>query len=308
MRVILQSTYLTLEYLIWRQQNGLRSIDDQDIKTLKVIDVSYVLSRNLLSKVNLVGNESYVLKQYGSENKEESFLKNEIKFLHFLNENLSSHVPEILFYDDYNGIIASKLIQNSINLEKFLTESRQDGKWNDINTIVEEVAGLFTKIHGLDVSKSEFKPVDVYNIIKFDNFPKESAILQDLLFLYSNWPKPEYAKLVHFDPRPANLLKVDTKNLKILDWEFALLGDPIWDIAIFIISTCLTLGDSVFFKVTAPSRFGNIMPIVQAFCRRYFKNNTSYKETLKTYMRLQLYANGNENVTRYTTTINRLID
>lgn len=302
MRVILQSPYLTLEYLIWRHQNGLWQYDSNQLKKIKV-SVANFNSRNLLSLIELPNGEKYILKQYGSETKY-SFVKNEIKFLSFMNQNLKPYVPEILFSDEYNGIIASKLIRNSINSMDYFGTLRDSDNFDSIGITVNEIAEIFNKIHSLDVSKSAFERVDVNKIIKFDTFPKEPSVLKDLMFFYESWPKK--AKLVHFDSRLENFLIVDNKDLKILDWEFALLGDPIWDISIFIISLCYTLSSTGFFSNTA--QIDKIRPIVQNFCKAYFKNNTSYKETLKTYMRLQLYANGNENVTQYTTTIDNLID
>jgi thiamine kinase-like enzyme len=110
----------------------------------------------------------------------------------------------------------------------------------------------------------------------------------DEIALIGNWSDKK--SLIHYDLRLANILinNTDLSQIKLIDWEFAMAGDPLWDIAVFIYSLCITLGDSEFFIKLPPARFQNIKPIVEAFLQVYGAINT---EKLKIYLRLYIQIN-----------------
>ncbi|WP_028525981.1 phosphotransferase [Runella limosa] len=290
MRVFLQSPYLALEYLHWRKFNGLPTIEVQKVCTLDVE------SRNLLIFVS-TETEKFLLKQYGSQ-ASKSFIANEHLILSILKiSNLSEFIVEVPFFDEHNLIICIKWYEFH-SLENFLAKLRLRGKWNDIEAIVKNVSKIFYNVHSFyrddlpKVNPAAFLPIEYLTV-------NEIALI-------GNWSDKK--SLIHYDLRLANILinNTDPSQIKLIDWEFAMAGDPLWDIAVFIYSLCITLGDSEFFIKLPPARFDNIKPIVKAFLQVYGVINL---EKLKIYLRLYIQINDvrfTETITK--TTIDTLLD
>jgi thiamine kinase len=74
---------------------------------------------------------------------------------------------------------------------------------------------------------------------------EDSKALSDALSAYKNeidiqLKSPGYSlRLCHMDPNPNNWI-IDTDNIYLIDWEYAAIGNPAWDIAVFCDSCNLT--------------------------------------------------------------------
>ncbi|MDP2926749.1 MAG: aminoglycoside phosphotransferase family protein [bacterium] len=75
---------------------------------------------------------------------------------------------------------------------------------------------------------------DFYGKRLLENGIFERDTLRDLLEAIERCPfSLEQPYLVHRDLKPGNLVKDDSGKIWIIDWENAMLGDPLYDIAIF---------------------------------------------------------------------------
>lgn len=126
-----------------------------------------------------------------------------------------------------------------------LQETLANSSTTDINTYLKEVAKKLKVIHSIPLStawpKIDFKQrTDHYwnQILRqADNEDLSKTLSSFKSELDIQLKSPGYAlRLCHMDPNPNNWI-IDSKSLYLIDWEYAAIGNPAWDLAVFC-DTC----------------------------------------------------------------------
>lgn len=291
--MLLQSPYLTFEYLLWRKYNLGHNIDT-NIK-VAYLDTS---SRNLIATISDADDTGLILlKQFSGSDNKKSFIENEYSILQHLlsNEDLKSWLPQIYFYDPSHRLLAIEYLNEFINLNGIFTKLKTEKKWNNIRRIASEIGQFLSSIHkcatsDLKIPSStgvQILPLDIGDLKKYD--------AHDLAFLFTQWdPKT----IIHFDPRLANFLYKNDESLKLIDWELAVIGDPLWDLSIIIYSIC-TFSNTNFFlnrnTSSQPSFFDDFKSVIQSLLLTYNNSQMISDDALvklKKYLNLQIQKSG----------------
>ncbi|MCA0231325.1 MAG: phosphotransferase [Bacteroidetes bacterium] len=283
MRLILQSPYLVYEYLYWRVTNNLSDNSTKELKAnIEKLQISTLkgLSRNLVVQVLKDSKALYYLKQFGSTDTN-SYIPNENRILQELKDQ--KFVVEIFFYDNDNQILATKAWGEK-NLKNLLKE-----KGANTDALLELAVNVLVQIHTLNKVDLKIPKPKPYSLIKTDKPDDSTPILlqEDLEYLFctKEWKS---SVLLHFDPRDVNFL-VKGDETKLIDWEMAIYGDPMWDLAVFINSIIFTLGGDLFFLFSNPSTLESVQKAISIICTKYQSGTIGMfdKEKLKKFLRLQ---------------------
>lgn len=294
MRVILQSSYLTLEYLLWRQYNINNFVLPAAVTNIRISTYDFS-SRNLLSLVSDSHTNHWLLKQFGSITNSVDFIDNEYQTINFLQGSaISNNIPKVVFYDADNKIIGFEFLEDYTNGSNFILPLFFGSRWSEIENLVTEMGKTLCLLHQVDVSEliqnkeSSIKEYDRKQILHIP----EKYRTEDFIYFYQHWNP---IALIHFDCHISNFMLDRTgQALKLIDWEFTMIGDPFWDLALFIMSVCERLGGGTFFTDESPGYFTEIKGVVAAFLKSYFKdcnNDAATNKRLQTYLRLQVQAN-----------------
>jgi thiamine kinase-like enzyme len=163
-------------------------------------------------------------------------------------EALANLVPDLLDYDDENNIIITRLLPEAKNLSEYYMLTKNF----DIN-LAKEQAHILSACHIMPDTKTDtsgfpkilpwvfrlnqFKAGDFFvgneastNIIQLI---KDNNVLQNsLIDLAASW---QYTHLIHGDIKWINFLATTNNEnkltQKLIDWELADMGDPLWDVA-----------------------------------------------------------------------------
>jgi thiamine kinase-like enzyme len=100
--------------------------------------------------------------------------------------------------------------------------------------ILDQVAGLLGRLHGsglrLTARQSPEAAIDTY--LELAPRPDIVAARRNLTpVLEALGRNPLPATLCHIDPNPANFLLLPDGSLRLIDWEFSAMCDPLWDVA-----------------------------------------------------------------------------
>lgn len=199
-------------------------IKEKDIKDVECIkkgmtNHSYKFSHNketFFARIPGEGTENYINR------------KNEVEVLNQLRDK--NITEDIIFIDKNSGYKISKYFDDArpINI-------------NDKNELKECMA-LYKRFHTLDIKVKETCDI-IKKIEEYLNYIKEKEIYipyEDFDKVMSNAKKIEKDLLkikrpitiCHGDPNPDNVL-VTKEGLKMIDFEYAGMGDPLSDIALF---------------------------------------------------------------------------
>ncbi|WP_435353911.1 phosphotransferase [Emticicia sp. SJ17W-69] len=287
MKIILHSEYLTVEYLIWRMCNFSDSfsekLEENFYNDMKVI-ILPVNSRNLLSKVK-IGQKIYIFKQYGKP-EPSKFLENEsnIYDLNILG-NIST---EKIFYDHGYGIIVTEKLLGFDPIMQILYLILPLGNWEKVSNIISLSASIFRQLHQSKIDSSLMLKPDSVSILKKVDSHSNQLLIDDINFFEREWKQEDF---IHFDLRLDNMLIKDTE-IKIIDWEMAIIGDYYWDLAIFLNSLVLFLGTVEIYTLSTHFRLERIRSVVKEFIKTYFsqKEDEPDLNKLRVYWRLQNFA------------------
>lgn len=211
-----------------------------------------VVTRNTILKILLEPHNSLFVKQTANDAVSKSLFLREVGAYH-----LFKNAPEfaavaavsapLLDYDDENNIMVSELLHNATNLSEYYAIIQ-----NFDLSLAREQATILAACHimpdaGTDVSIfPKLLPwvlqLDRHNANAFfeNNEASTSAIqlikdnallLNALTQLAASW---QYTHLIHGDIKWINFLAIEDENgvsQRLIDWELADIGDPMWDVA-----------------------------------------------------------------------------
>lgn len=183
---------------------------------------------NFSFKVDFENGESYVFRLPG-EGTEELINRHDEKVSTTLACDLGID-SELIMFDDDNGIKIMKFVSNG--------ETMNDEKLRKDKSI-EEVADIFKKLHGSGVdTKIPFEVFDMAN-------GYEKFIIANGVELYDDWDEIRSEVMTlkervdkvgttkapcHNDSLCENWLH-DAERMYLIDWEYAGMNDPYWDLA-----------------------------------------------------------------------------
>ncbi|MCU0350537.1 MAG: aminoglycoside phosphotransferase family protein [Flavobacterium sp.] len=285
---ILHSGYRTLEFLLWLKSNGLsqKFINCSDFDTLKVqFDSNKSITRNRYLEVE-TRSKSYIFKQslyqfLGDDIKDNT---DELKYEAIYYQNVqSTSLPSFLvFFSDFQIIVTEKIKAKSFKTlhETSPTKNENKNHLNAIGRALNELhrksmrkvdlfkAGFPNKIPQLEKTDSDFTTLNIKNLGLFiyntnvKDFYKD-GVIDIIKYINKTW---DNQFIIHFDLRCDNILiDIDNESTKIIDWEFASVGDPYWDLAVIC-------GDLLFIKFpNLAVDFNNniekeIMDIIKCYC------------------------------------------
>lgn len=295
---ILQSMYLTLQYLEWRRHNLLKPIFDTNHLKVSTIGIN---SRNLLCKVSDGNKRNWLLKQYGSN--QDSFIANEAKIIDFLKKENRENIVPYIYFDSDNQIIYYDFISIIETVDEKLDLFRENSDWKAINQLVIQLGKLLSNIHATNISKLTINDGIPIRDIAQKALRKDAALIDDYYFAFKYWKK---TSIIHFDPQLNNIIVLDKNEFKIIDWEMALVGDPMWDVAKIIFSLCKTIADDLFFE--SPLLLPEIKNAIKVFLEVYSKTSICCTIKIKSFLRIIVKYHDKENGANYISTINKLLD
>ena len=209
-----------------------------------------IQSRNWIFMIELGQNKGLFVKQLVKVNPSDIYLMQKdaivyhlIHRQHFYKE-LQPYVPEYYGYDPSIQVIVLKYYRNAINLRPFSYKKEQKTL-----SFSKKLAEIFFYLHKPiqndipDQPSLQFFNKKIPWILRLNKniSSPESLVLQMILQdanllnglkqAKENW---ESTVLIHGDVKLVNILVIQDKkttNIKLIDWEMANIGDPLWDIA-----------------------------------------------------------------------------
>jgi thiamine kinase-like enzyme len=213
-------------------------------------------SRNL----GYIVNENYFVKQVQMfESEKIETLRREASCYWLANneqeyETLNKFLPKFYDYDTFNHILILEYLKNYINLHEFYYSSKIFPL-----TVAKQTAEILASYHtNIYKNAQQGKSMSLFRKTipsPFLTFGKQMAFIkprnkveeemQNLIYQHENFTdlidkvknEWEAKSLIHGDIKPTNFLInldcIETNNfqLRLIDWEIADMGDPIWDVA-----------------------------------------------------------------------------
>jgi thiamine kinase-like enzyme len=262
-----------------------------------------VNTRNNIMKVVMQPDNSLFVKQMGLDALSKSLFQREINAYLFFNNNdkfttINAAIPVLLDYDADNSIMVTRLVYHAQNL----VEHYGENKFFDL-TLAKEQATILSAYHipldaATDVSMfpkllpwvlqldkyaaHEFFANNVESA-KIIQLIKDNTLLQgELLKLATTW---RYTHFIHGDIKWINFLVTKEAHgfsQKLIDWELADIGEPLWDIAgllqSYITTWLLGFDNSNPYQHELPNHskpfdIKYMQPSAQAFLYTYMEQN-----------------------------------
>ncbi len=253
--------YQTIEYLLERGLIAPESIVNDRIK------VTNLARRNQNFQITGLSDRNYFLKQgryemnIGSVTNEAAIYQ--VLQASCLNLKLSRYLPQCFGYDAQSGILLLEAIYNAQDLQQYHTTKGRFPK-----SIAREIGTALGLLHNTIQHQPQGNQVDIpiqpvlptvfcLSCPPLEILQGASGVCIELMKMLQQYRifKEEFEKLVeewrtesiiHGDIKLANFLtykkpsSVKTRGIKLIDWEFAGIGDPRWDVG-SVFSSYLTL-------------------------------------------------------------------
>jgi aminoglycoside phosphotransferase (APT) family kinase protein len=134
-------------------------------------------------------------------------------------------------------------------------EGQPDFTPTDLSDYARQIASQLAKIHSLDSSKLDlsFLPKQAQQVIECPaNIDKTSDEwrIREALASIGDVPQSNRLTLLHGDFWPGNLLWRDGQLAAVIDWEDAVIGDPLKDFAISRLDTLIFFGVNTLHEFT----------------------------------------------------------
>jgi len=285
-----------------------RQIIDEDAVVKGNFMVHPVNTRNNIMKIVLNVDNSLFVKQTKSDIVSDGLFQREIQANYFIKNNkefasIATCVPLLLDHDDENNVIITELLYDAKNLYEHYMLTKNF----DLN-LAREQASILYKCHTIPEKETDISmfpkllpwvlQLDKHEAHQFfTNNPASLEIiklikdnqllLSELVKLANSW---QYTHLIHGDIKWINFLATANENgfaQKLIDWELADIGDPLWDVAgimqSYITTWLLGFDNNKPHSQELPEYMKfydikNMQPSAQAFLYQY-ANLHNYSET-----------------------------
>ena len=209
-------------------------------------------TRTQIKKVLMKAGPSLFIKQAQSNELSAGMLKREYDAYNLMNRSglfpdLSAALPQLLHYDSAYNVLITELIPESINLQEYYMNSRQFP-----DDIARQQAALLTTFNRAVTAETDTATLpkilpwvlqlQLHEATAFFPQSPESAkliaiikenkfLIEQITAVAAQW---KYTHFIHGDVKWVNFLVEkhnDQIRLKLIDWELADIGDPLWDAA-----------------------------------------------------------------------------
>lgn len=213
--------------------------------------LSQTMSRNCIFRIEQQKTNGLFVKQLINQDSTNSYLIQKDATSHYLihesdlYKETSSHIPSYHGYDPTHNILVTEYFANTKNIHEVIYQDKALSKSH-----AEKMASILASFH-FDITKEikgntslQFFNKQIPWILNMGNLnnsdPKEiknSVVLeihkhQELVKkidkVASQW---ETYSLIHGDIKWMNFIVMPNDDVKLIDWEIADLGDPLWDVA-----------------------------------------------------------------------------
>ena len=241
-------------YLLHQGLLNTISIVDND---LKIIDVS---KRNRNLKVIREHDQSYLLKQSNlADGDSREAIQREASIYALIHENsefksLRQIIPRFIMFDGELDLLVTELITNGKTLGEYMNDSPRRGFADVLAASLGDVMANYHRIFAVRsrIFDLSFLPMAIPPTFSIchpgpDALAELSPANLELLKSIQHYPElPNHFKslvnswrvrtLIHGDIRWDNILLLlsndhgESLQIKLIDWEYADIGDPAWDI------------------------------------------------------------------------------
>lgn len=230
-----------------------RQLIDSDAVVKGNFTVIPANTRNTILKIMVQKHNSVFVKQMATDPVSVSQFQREINAYALFKNNdefsaLANIVPDLLDYDDENNIIITRLLPDAKNLyEHYMLSKKFD------TNLAREQAQILSACHIVPDTKTDISgfPKILPWVLRLNQFKAEDffvgnksstgiiqlikdnkVLLNALIDLTASW---QYTHLIHGDIKWINFLATTNNDnkltQKLIDWELADIGDPLWDVA-----------------------------------------------------------------------------
>ena len=229
-----------------------RQLIDEEAVVKGHFMVHPVKTRNNIMKIIIEPDNSLFVKQTENDVISNGLFLREVNTLKLLKNNneftsIAGFVPALMDHDDENNVIVTQLFYSGQNLSEYYGLSKNF----DIN-IARGQANILSACHTAPEKNTDTSvfPKNVPWVLQLDQFNadqffpgnqpatgiikmiKDNQLLrQQIVNLAASW---QTTHLIHGDIKWINFLIAENdgqKVQKLIDWELADIGDPIWDVA-----------------------------------------------------------------------------
>jgi len=209
-------------------------------------------SRNAIFKIQQQEAKGLFVKQLIAQDATNSYLMQKDATSHYLihQSNLyketSNHIPNYYGYDPYHNILVTEYFANTKNVHEVIYRDKKLSKSHavkmahilasfhfDITDEIKKNSSLqfFSKQIPWILNTSQLLNADPKNITNsvIAEIHKHQDLVKKIEKVASQW---ETTSLIHGDIKWMNFIVMpNNEDIKLVDWEIADLGDPLWDVA-----------------------------------------------------------------------------
>jgi thiamine kinase-like enzyme len=229
-----------------------RQLIDEDAVIKGHFMVHPVNTRNTILKIIVKPENSLFVKQMEKDMIADGLFRREINAYTLLKNNtefssIAAHVPKLLDHDEDHNIMVTELLYNAKNLYEHYMLTKNF----DLN-LARGQAAILSACHVVTDAQTDTSmfpkalpwvlQLDQYNADQFFvnneastsiiQLIKENYVLQNTLInLAVSW---NYTHFIHGDIKWINFMAIPNESgftQKLIDWELADIGDPMWDVA-----------------------------------------------------------------------------
>lgn len=209
-------------------------------------------SRNSIFKIQQENNKGLFVKQLITQDATNSYLMQKDATSHYLihQSNLyretAKHIPDYYGYDPYQNILVTEYFANTKNVHEVTYRDQKLSKTHaikmanilasyhfDITNEIKKNSSLqfFSKQLPWILNTSQLlnaNPKGITNSV-IAEIHKHQDLVKKIEKLATQW---ETTSLIHGDIKWMNFIVMpNNEDIKLVDWEIADLGDPLWDVA-----------------------------------------------------------------------------
>lgn len=295
---IVSDTYIA-DYLLKWHLVSTKEIIQNDLQ------IERIHSKNLNYKVS--SKSSYFIKQKINNPNDITFLRENQLYKYFYavpNREIHQYLPSLFKSDLNEGILVIEYFKDSISIRSLLEKTEK------IELVGSNIARALFALHTTNIQSSLISSLEipipwVLQVHKptTDIFLNSSASTIELIKMIQRYEafschlnnlieQWNNSCLIHNDVKSANMLVLnnDEFDIKIIDWELAGLGNPLWDIGAVFSTFLLQWLDSIPFAHNSPKDFIRYAKIplsslklgVQSFWKMYIAEmEIDYKKAEK---------------------------
>ncbi len=214
--------------------------------------MSQTQSRNCIFHISTSIDQGLFVKQLVSMDPQNVYLMQKDATVHYLihsapsYSDLKKYIPSYYGYDPSKHVLVTENYPNTQNLYEYyiaqqkLSPADAQEMANILSTFHKDISDTLVRNNSLQFLNREIpwilksNDMPALQDILFKTIQQDEVLSQNINELFQEW---KGNSLIHGDIKLVNFLKINSPNtttLKLVDWEIANIGDPLWDVAGFM--------------------------------------------------------------------------